>query len=241
LDRQKIGDRDGDLARESGAFTSQTITDLIGADAAAQAKVDSQNATLGQSERNSQRSAGIDPDTGQPIPGGKLDPAVKNAKKWASPTRQSAAADEIQRLLEHAKADAAAGETRGSSAQALLEGIPKASRPVYETVQVKHPNGTVTTKQQRKLDPNTGEPITHDDPGFDAAKSQLLASAALDMAYDGHLSRRNQKLLHDRGIQLGPLGLVTYQDWLKKQRAAARSVGGRAPAAPDGSGGSRPT
>jgi hypothetical protein len=163
-DRAKVRQRALDLGNEQGAFISGEIGDLNAADAKAQQAADELNARLGQSERNSVRSSGIDPDTGAPIPGGKLDPAVKNAKKWASPTRQSAAADEIQRLLEHAKADAAAGETRGSSAQALLEGIPKASRPVYETVQVKHPNGTVTTKQQRKLDPNTGEPITHDDP-----------------------------------------------------------------------------
>jgi hypothetical protein len=55
-------------------------------------------------------------------------------------------------------------------------------------------------------------------PRVQAAKSQLLASAALDMAYDGHLSRRNEKLLHARGIQLKPLGLVTYGEWLKKNR-----------------------
>jgi hypothetical protein len=38
----------------------------------------------GQSERNSLRSAGIDPKTGRPIPGGKLDP--KRAGKKGGPT-----------------------------------------------------------------------------------------------------------------------------------------------------------
>jgi hypothetical protein len=34
----------------------------------------------------------------------------------------------------------------------------------------------------------------------------------------GTSRRRNQKLLHARGIQLKPLGLVTYGEWLKKNR-----------------------
>jgi hypothetical protein len=44
-DRAKIGQRATDLARESGAFTASTITDLIGQDAAAQADA---NKTAGE-------------------------------------------------------------------------------------------------------------------------------------------------------------------------------------------------
>jgi hypothetical protein len=48
-DREKIGQRATDLARESGAFTASTITDLIGQDAAAQADANKTAASLGQS------------------------------------------------------------------------------------------------------------------------------------------------------------------------------------------------
>jgi hypothetical protein len=224
-DRAKIGQRAVDLSREEGAFITSTIGDLAGADAKAQADANALGARLTQQERNSLRSAGIDPDTGQPIPNGPLDPNRKTGtakpnggKGWASQTQQAAASDEIQRLLGEAKDYKTAGQARGVTAQHLLAGADKVSRPVYDTVPIKDAAGNVVGhKQVKRLNPD-GTPVTHDDPGFKSAKSQLLASAALDMAYDGHLSRRNEKLLHARGIQLKPLGLVTYGEWLKKNR-----------------------
>jgi hypothetical protein len=133
-DRGKIGQRYLDLAREQGAFVAGTVGDLrtqrataraqAKADrAAAQSAADALNARLTQQERNSIRSAGLNPDAPlpgggySPIPGGRLDPKAKpkgsnGGKGWASQTAQASAADEIQRLMKEAKDSKAAGETR---------------------------------------------------------------------------------------------------------------------------------
>jgi hypothetical protein len=217
-DRAKIGQRATDLARESGAFTASTIQDLIGADTKAATDLAGRQATLTQQERNSQRSAGIDPDTGQPIPGGKLDPKANKPKGagWASQEAQTAAGSEISRLINAAKGEMGNDVTRADVADLLRTGIPKASKVVYENVPILNAQGKPTgrTKRQPKLN-GDGTPVTVDDPGVDAAKSQLLLTAALDMAYDHHLSRRTQDLLHRNRIQIAPLGLVTFNDWLK--------------------------
>lgn len=219
-DQGKIGQRAVDLTHEQGAFTASTIQDLMGADASARADARKQQATLTQQERNSLRSAGIDPDTNTPIPNGPLDPKAhpgkgNGGKGWATTDAHTAASDEIARLLGEAKDNAASGESRADTAALLAAGIPQGSRKVWRTVKVKHANGTVTTKQEKVLNPD-GTQVTHDDPGFAAAKSQLLLQAALDMAYDGHLSRKTQALLHSRKLQIGQLGdLVTFGEWLK--------------------------
>jgi hypothetical protein len=213
-DRGKIGDRATDLAREIGAFTTATAGDLRGADAAAQAKIDELNARLRQDERESIRSAGFDPDTGAPLPGGKADPNRDKGggKKWASQTVQAEAQDDIDSLRGFAEKLKAADVNRRDAAQALQTG--QESKPVFRTVQVKDRYGNVTgTKQERVLDPKTGAQVMT--PAVPQAKSRLLLAAALDVAYDGHLSRRTQKLLHDRGIKIAPLGLMTFGQWLK--------------------------
>jgi hypothetical protein len=89
------------------------------------------------------------------------------------------------------------------------------NKPIYKTVQVKKNGKVVGTKQVRVLNPD-GTQKTRTIPGVEKAKSQLLLVAALDMAYDGHLSRKTQKLLHDRKLQIGQLGdLTTFGEWLK--------------------------
>lgn len=212
-DRGKVTQRILDLAQERGAFTAQTIADLKGADAQAKAAADELNARLGQSERNSIRSSGYDPDTGQPIPGGKADPNRKGngGAGWASQAAQSGASDTINNALSWAKKLKDAGVPRGDAAKALLTGADP--QPVYRTVKL--PNGQ--TKQERVLNPDGTQKTTPAVPQID---SQLYLSAALDMAYDRHLSARNQKLLHERGIQLEPLGLTTLGEYRRRLRAA---------------------
>lgn len=59
-----------------------------------------------------------------------------------------------------------------------------------------------------------------------AAKDDLALSIALDMAYDGHVSRYNQHRLHARNLKLGDFrGLVSYQDDQKRKRKIARDQG----------------
>lgn len=255
---QQVNDQLTAEQKERGLFTQSQLSTLIQGDrsarhdanaaaaqqqhtdlqAALQRQASTGNALIGQGYQpilNSDGSVSI----GNALPGGRADKGAQTkpnaGRGWASRGAQSAASDEVQRLIKEAQENKTAGETRASVADLLLSGAPKSSRPVYETVSTGRvgSNGKPITKQQRavwkkgdKYSDGTsvpsnliGTPKTVDDPGFDAAKSQLMASIALDMAYDGHLSRRNEQLLHQRGIQLAPLGLVTYGDWLKQQRA----------------------
>ncbi len=82
---EKIFARQQDLRREKGAFTAATVGELAEAarDRAQQVKIEgmgnrtserNSRRSQEQQERNSLRSAGIDPATGRPIKGGKLDP-----------------------------------------------------------------------------------------------------------------------------------------------------------------------
>lgn len=248
-DTGKIYDRARDLKRESGAFKSSTIMDLLGADAKAAADVARQTRDLTQSERNSIRSSGQDPDKPlpgggyAPIPGGRLDPKAKNTKKWATPTQQAAASDTLGVAFTEAKSLIAdsPGITRQKAATLLLQGaddIPDKEIPVYDPVTGK-----------KRIDPKTGLAVTKTVPGVKGVKqikSQLLVSAALDLAFDGHLSRRTQDLLHKRGIKINPLGVRTYGDFLKALARASHpgSPGNRGrvtPTAPGYHGQQRPT
>jgi hypothetical protein len=58
-------------------------------------------------------------------------------------------------------------------------------------------------------------------PGIDP----LYVSVALDMQYDGHVSRVNAKKLHTRGLTVKDLGLVDYKTWVKKNKSASKAVG----------------
>lgn len=97
------------LDREQGVYTANALDQLV--DKARGRAVTRRGQTLshkdraasrGQSERNSLRSAGIDPNTGKPIPGGKLDPKAK-AKKFQSQSQHGSAADSIGEALDAAK------------------------------------------------------------------------------------------------------------------------------------------
>jgi hypothetical protein len=242
-DRAKIGQRAVDLSREQGAFITGEVGSMASADAKANAAANALNARLTQSERASLRSAGIDPDTGKPIPLGPIDPnAPKNQPKPRARGSRTAARGGRPRPSRPQQGTRSSGSsqrrtttrrparTATSRRSTSSPGAPKSSKPVYDTVEIKKNGKVVGHKQVKRLNPD-GTPVTSDDPGFDAAKSQLLASVALDMAYDGHISRRNQKLLHARGIQLKPLGLVTFGEWLKTPEGKAwRKARRRTPA-----------
>ena len=62
-------------------------------------------------------------------------------------------------------------------------------------------------------------------PAINAAKDPLYVTAALDIAYDGHLSRQTQKRLQQRGISVGKLGAgPSYGQW--KRSSKSRPGGG---------------
>ena len=81
-----------------------------------------------------------------------------------------------------------------------------------------------------------GQKATKEEPGVNAVGDQLAISMALDMAYDGHISRANARTIKkQRGITVGGVqGAKSYEDWKRSRRTIsrpsnARGVGGRRP------------
>jgi hypothetical protein len=237
----KIFERQQDLRRERGAFTAATAGQLREAarDRAQQmdiaelsAETQRQNSrrSARQQERNSLRSSGIDPKTGKPIPGGKLDPkaAKGEGRDWATKEQQQAARRDFQQALDYAKDFSRERAPRHEAANVLKRGVPASEAEII-------------------YDPQTGKPKVGKDgkrlkepgiPAVPAIKDELMLTAALDIAYDGHLSRATQKKLHANGIKIGPLGAKTYGQWKKGRtpRTVRRPAHARGP-----SGQQRPT
>ncbi len=158
-----------------------------------------------QSERNSIRSSGIDPDTGQPIPGGKLDPKAdkKDKKKWNTSEQHLKAQDKVAQAVESLKALDPDKSDRREAAPLLVGGAKHPSQQVYDPKtgkKVINPDGTP------KMTPELVVPKT----------GGLLATAAADMYYDGHLSRRTEQLLRRNKFNLRRLGFKTYEQWKRE-------------------------
>lgn len=113
-----------------------------------------------------------------------------STKKWASTEAQGKAASQIEQALAATK-NSLRGMTRQQAARYLTQGA--TDRPIYDEngKRVLNPDGTQkTTGSLRAFDP-------------------LWASVALDVFYDGHISRRNVQRLHARGIKVNDLGYRT--------------------------------
>lgn len=200
------------LGDQSGLYTATTLGDLQdtrtknqitkrGQDVTAQNAITS----AAQSERSSVRSSGIDPDTGQPIPGGKLDPKAAKKPKL-SQDKHLETQDKISQAVAALGTLDPDKQERREAASLLVAGAK--SQPLYDP------------KTGKKRVSQSGTALsTPDIPGVGG----LLASAASDVYYDGHLSRRNQKRLRAAGFKLGELGFPTYAQW-KRQQASKPAV-----------------
>jgi hypothetical protein len=114
--------------------------------------------------------------------------------------QQTALSNEVQKALSVAHTYAP-HNTRPQLANTLLAGAPASK------------------------DPKTGEV----DPGIPSF-GQLAATLALDMAYDGHISRANARRLHRLGYRVKDIaGAVSYADYMANARAdhEDRLPGGR--------------
>jgi len=213
---QQVMRRKMDLQREEGTFTALRTGELR---QAAQERADQfalKEMDLTQSERNSLRSAGIDPNTGRPIPGGPLTDGGggSNGRDWATPTQHGAAGDAIQLAMSEARNLKKLGGTRQEVAELLKSGADDDEIHLH--------------------DPQTGKPLYNEDgtpktrriPGVQQVKSQLLLSAALDEIFDGYVSKTNVRRLHSRGLRIRDLPLTTHRDW---RRAITNSGAGQHP------------
>jgi hypothetical protein len=219
-DMQKILGQSQGLAQQKGAFTASTLNALeqaaLGrstkkqvARIGASASRANTKARLSQSERNSLRSSGIDPDTGKPIPGGKLDPkklgTLPGGVKLNTAAMHGRVTDQVKSLEGWIRQHKGDYTSRHEIAQDLLNGVA---------------GQTVT-------DPKTGAKIR--DPGVPKAPSQLALQAALDVVYNGGLSNGTARALHQRGYSVGALGLPSgtkIKPPPKRSRRAAARVPG---------------
>lgn len=206
---QQIMRRKLDLQRESGAFTALRTGELR---QAAQERADQfamQQADLTQRERNSLRSAGIDPDTGKAIPGGPLTDGKggkgNKGRGWASQEQHAAAQDQVDLAIREAGQLRKLGASRAEIADLLSGGAedeeialhdPQTGKPLY------NPDGTPKTRRV---------------PGVPKIASQALLSAALDQVFNGYLTPANYRRLRARRLRVEDLpALVTYKDWRRK-------------------------
>ncbi len=224
----KIESRLGDLSQEEGAFVSGRLAEL-GEESAARKFTARENArNRAQSERSSKRSAGLDPDTGAPIPGGKLDPkaAAKKAKKgeWRAPSAQTTFKDQVAKAVQQLKPYKS--KPRSKTAALFLQGAPASSRvddKKLAQLQKQNPGASITDLRRQ---------ATQKAPALPAIPKTVLTTA-LDVVYNGKISRATVRELHGAGIrvtklpyQRGPTPRRSRGPRQTPARRAARSIPG---------------
>lgn len=224
-DLGKVLQQKADLAGQKGAYTSLTAQQLQdAADERAQALAIAEG-QMSQSERNSIRSSGTDPDTGLPTTDAQIS-ADKTANR--NKGKVSGTGAPLLSTDKHLESRTALDRAIGLIARKESLGRRKVGRMLV--------NGQEGAEGQQvfKKNEETGkmEPVYNPDgtkkttggrpevPSFDP----LLVTAALDMHYDKHISRETQQKLSAAGYSIKRLGLTTYAQWKK--------AGGRLPGKP---------
>ena len=234
-DLGKVLQQKADIAGQKGAYTSLTAQQLQdAADERAQALAIAEG-QMSQSERNSLRSSGTDPDTGLPTTDAQIsaDKAsraeeIRREKErnrnrgkvsgtgapLLSVDKHLSDRSEIERAMSIARRGKAAGRDRRKVGRGLLAGAPGGDvydEPGEDGKRKPQFNQDGTKKQRPEIKP---------------VESQLLATAALDMEYDGHISRKTQRMLADAGYSIKRLGLTTYAQWKKTREPTRRGPKG---------------
>lgn len=128
-------------------------------------------------------------------------PSSTGGSKPASPATRNTANTQITRALNWAKQYKQANRKRGDAARVLVNGSSASSSIDERKYQELLKKGVKPVDARRRA--TVKSPSI---PKFD----QLYASVALDVAYDGHVSRRNAQKLHQMGLTLKDLGLPSY-------------------------------
>jgi hypothetical protein len=235
----KILERHQDLLREKGAFTASTAQELQTAAQERAQQLEIANGRLRQqdrtsrrstrqSERNSLRSAGINPDTGKPIPGGKLDPRAKANGHPASRDKHIEWQTDIQQIASAAQRLTNARDKQGRplnlSRQQIVEKL-SSGRPAQTVLAATRDYGPYKKGDQlpEGLSPQEKKAagaVRQALPAIKAYPADLRMSAALDVALFGHLTRATQRRLHKAGFSVNELGLPTYGEYRRRTRQA---------------------
>lgn len=208
-----------DLAGQKGAFAQATVSQLEKAAQDRALRVQLNSSSNAQSERNSIRSSGVDPNTGRPIKGGKLDPKAKKNGSGFGPNGAStdkhvqwqSSIQEIASTAQRYKGKL----SREQIVQKLAAGRPP-QRILVDKAGNPLPDG-LTGAQKVAAGAHTVAL-----PAIKQYAPDLRMTAALDVALDGHLSPATQRKLHRAGFSVKQLNLPTFADWQRQQRAASR-------------------
>lgn len=199
----KVRGRLGDLAREVGAFEQGRTGELTEAARGRSVTRAGQRSTARTAARG-QRAQGERQEDQQEFTAGEKakDRAAADKRAKSGPGgSKPATAKEVQRMkTDIAQAVNTAKAKKPSYGRHELAPILVSGRPARNT-----PQGTL--------------------PAIKAAKSELAASVALDVAYDGHVSRRNAQQLHKLGISVKDLGLPTYKKTKPRTGSRGDSAG----------------
>jgi len=236
------------MAKERGLFTDSLLGELISADRAARSAAnaaarkqaaDEAQAALDRatSTGNALIGQGITPIIGEDgsvslgpaLPGGKADPNANKPKtnRATNSERKSFATDFSKALGLAQKAitgpqDKRSKSHRRATGQDIMNGYEgSGGETIRDTRQTIKQNGRDVPN------PNYGKPLLNPDgteqkteriEGLDPIANQVAVQAALDIAYDGALSRETVKKLHALGIKTTDLGSVKTQTQLAKER-----------------------
>jgi uncharacterized protein (UPF0305 family) len=182
----KVLARAQDLRREKGAFQATDLFNLRQDRQDRRQTLRIAQAGNLQKERNSLRSAGIDPNTGKMIPGGPLDPDANNKagnqapSKGAKPRQQDTFNSRIQQALTALKSDVDPDKKVGrvGASHVLTQGLPAKKG--------KDASGVVQTLV----------------PELKAITDPLAIRVANDIYYDGHVSYATIDLLRKNGYRV---------------------------------------
>jgi hypothetical protein len=238
----KVNQQSTALAKERGEFTQSLLDQLIGADRSARhdanQHVKDQQFTADQnavSQANNLTrtiaggliSQGVQPEIGPDgsvgiggkIPGAKSNQPKAKARPKATPDEQQTGGSEFGRAVRLASqllgSDQRSPGARNKIGQMLTSGRPASKgdkgQPVFDPKTGK-----------RVIDPKTGvQKVTRGSGDRPAIKpvDDVIASAALDMVFDGHVSSHNVQRLHHLGYTVRDFpGLRTQFD-VQRQRA----------------------
>lgn len=208
----KIFEQAKALTGQQGAFEASAFSDLVNKDSDRIHDTNIANAGNAQSERNSLRSAGIDPNTGWAIPGGKLDPAAKAKKPtYASTDKHIEFASNIAEIARYAS------KYKGKFKRSQIVDQLAKGRPQESFYADEDGNRVPDTDKNKKGVYKVTRPAV---PRFEP---DIRMTAALDVALDGHLSRETQLELQRQHFKIKDLGLPSYGEWRKRNPRASRA------------------
>lgn len=228
-DRDKIADQLNSLAGQEGTFGASRLAELLGEDRKLRHDTNQQTrqqtftagenragravTRRGQDLSHQDRQASIDARQKKAAKAnaGRL----PGGAKLLSPEKHGQFQDQVESTLAWIKAHRGDYQSRHEMAQDLSTGV----------------------AASKVTDPDSGQEIS--DPGVPKAKSQLALSVALDIAFDGKVSRHgfggqgNLGRLHQRGYSVKRLGYGVQPARGARRQQPARSPGSLIPGVGD--------